>query len=92
MWDVSGLYGLTGMQFEIERNRIISGHILSLPEKHRKAAYTKQIQIDMHRISKNDAEFNAWLAVEIKDNLENLSDQLIRLKNIIDGPPRTLLP
>jgi hypothetical protein len=92
MWDVSSLYGLTGMEFEMERNRILSEYILSLPEEKRKVAYAKQLEIESVRISADDEEFNKWLMSQISENLGNISDQFVAMKHLIDGAPRNLSP
>lgn len=87
-WSVETLFGLTGIEFERERDRIIREHLNSLPEEQRKKAFLLQIELDLKRETMSPAEFDSYLQMLITENLENLADQMIALKHHIDGAPR----
>lgn len=86
-WSVETLFGLTGDAFETERNRIIVEYIKSLPPEKRNVAYATQLSVDLKRETLSPEEFSRWLVQEMNEHLENLSDQLVSLKHIIEGPP-----
>lgn len=87
-WDVSSLYGLTGDAFELERMRIIDGYLQTLSAERRKEALSLQLTLDLARLKMSESEFELHLAKLIAENLENLSDQLVALRNVIAGPPK----
>jgi hypothetical protein len=85
--DLSHLAGLSEMEFEAERNRIIREYIFSLPEGRRKAAYLYQLRVDKERIERSPEDFTRWLGAEMVENLLNLEDALSALKQAVQGHP-----
>jgi hypothetical protein len=86
-WSVDSLFGLTGDAFERERSRIIAEFIKAQPEDRRKKVHLAQLNIDIKRHNLSPEDFNKWLASELTENLENLQDQLLALRGILNGPP-----
>lgn len=70
--------------FEIERNRIISGYIKSLPEHQQKRAYLMQCRIDIARATLNDEELLEWFKLEAQELAENIDDLFLSIKNRTD--------
>lgn len=81
--NLSYLALLSKMEFEAERNRLISQYILSLPEERRKKAYLHQLNVDEKRINLSPEEFMKWIQLELNENLLNLEDAMSSLQHIL---------
>jgi hypothetical protein len=90
-WTVETLYALKDdpVAFETERSRIISEYIKSLPEDRRKTAYAMQCKIDLARETMSGSDFLLWMGKEAVELGENLADQLLAIRHLVDGPPRS---
>lgn len=86
-WTVESLHGLTGDAFEDERNRIIMDYFKSLPENRRRTAYAMQCRIDLARMTLSEEDYLRWFQAQGLELAENLADQLVRFKGIVEGPP-----
>lgn len=76
---------LTDEQFELERARIISEYLSSLPAGSQKKLRSFQSELDLLRLSSTPEDFMKHLADALRENLENLGDQLVSLRNLTVG-------
>lgn len=90
-WSVDTLFGLTprSVEWEAERARIIHEFIKSLPPERQKKALLTQLEIEVKQLELGPTEFDHWLWSQITENLENLSDQLVAVKHLVDGPSQS---
>ena len=68
-------------EFEAERSRLIKELIERAPENQRKKMYALQLQLDLLRIHSAPEEFMNQIVSKLRENIENLEDQLQFLKN-----------
>lgn len=81
-WSVDTLAGLEGPAFEVERERIVTEFLSSVPNQQRREALTaQQIQLDLLREQVSHPEFMAHLAHQMAETLANLSDQFSAIHN-----------
>lgn len=62
-------------RFEVERSRLISDFIKSMPEEHRMAAYAMQCKIDAARLTMSSDELLQWMVREFAELQANMMDQ-----------------
>jgi hypothetical protein len=87
MEDLSYLSMLDDTSFEAERNRLIANEILKAPAERRKKLVLLQMQLDQVRDKVSSEQFMRHCMALITENMENLSDQLVLLKSVIEPPP-----
>lgn len=90
-WTVETLYTLKDdpVAFEKERSRIIAEYIKSLPTEKQKVAYAMQCKIDLARETLGSDDFLLWMGKEAVELGENLADQLLVIRHLVDGPPKS---
>jgi len=76
------LSSLSELQFELRRRTLIREYIDLLPEHQRKKAISFQLQLDLKRLELGSKGFIDHCFAEINENLLNLSDQFVCLKNL----------
>ena len=74
-------------EFEHYRVAIIDAHIKKLPLERRAKVYLFQHDLDLKRAAAPD-EFFSYCTEQLSESLNNLDDQITRLRGIINGPPR----
>jgi hypothetical protein len=82
-WSVESLFGLSGIEFEIERCRIISDYLKTLSPAAAERARLFQADIDGKRREMSPEAFSAWLWMSMSENMENTIDQFGHVKQII---------
>jgi hypothetical protein len=86
MEDLSYLSMLDEASFEAERNRLIANEILKADPDRRRKLVAFQMQLDLVRDRVTSEQFMLHCAALLRENLENLSDQLVHLKSLIEPP------
>lgn len=76
MQPIEDLSGLSELEFEARRSRILSDHIKSLPEDRRKAAYLFQLQLDLKRMSMSSNEFMIYCFKEAGHNMDSIVSKM----------------
>jgi len=79
--DLSHLASLSPSEYEKERCRIIGEFLDSLPKERRNQMLLLQLRIDEKRDTMTAEEFQKWLAYEMGESIENLSDLFVSIMN-----------
>jgi len=81
------LYQRDPVAFEAKRQELIAALLAKVPTKHRASCVALQARLDVQRATMPPAEFLGYLLLALNDQLENLADQLVRLRSLVE-PPR----
>lgn len=87
MEDLSYLAGLSELEFEAERCRIIKQYLDNLPPDRRKKAQALQMQLDVERSTSTPEVFLASLVGRIRENVENMEDQALAMQHALGHRP-----
>jgi hypothetical protein len=85
--DLSYLATLTPEAFEAERNRLIANALIATPAPHRAACIKLQQELTEHRGTHSPTEHMAFIGAKLTENLENLSDAVMRLGHAVGVVP-----
>lgn len=81
--DLRYLAGLTQDEFESERRKIIANFIQSAPPERRVSLLRIQYELDAIREECSSEDFIRLCFSRITENLENISDQMTLMRNIL---------
>lgn len=81
---MTDLAKLNEFDFEAERCRIINSYLDGLTLDQRKLALLQQFKLERLRDKSTPEEFLSSLLVSLRENIENLDDQVLALKHLIE--------
>lgn len=87
MQTIGDLSGLSELEFEARRAKIINDHMKSLPEDQRKKALAFQLQLDLKRETMGPEAFMEHCFKQMGTNLEKISSHFEVLKALVCPPP-----
>lgn len=87
MDDLSYLSTLDERSFEAERCRIIANAILQVPPERRKKLVILQMELDQLRDKHTPEQFMVECLRRATENLENISDQLTNITELLGAKP-----
>jgi hypothetical protein len=70
--------------FEAKRQELIAALLAKVPAEHQARCIALQARLDAQRAALPPAEFMSYLLLALNDQLENLADQLVRLRSLVD--------
>jgi hypothetical protein len=75
---------LNEFDFEAERCRIINSYLDGLTPDQRKLALSQQLELELLRDKSTPEEFLSSLLASLRENIENLDDQVLALKHLYE--------